>query len=62
MANRIELTQEELTALENLLEQELRNCLVELRHTDNIEYKELVRTNIAMLHRLTKALRTASPA
>ncbi|MEI7835609.1 MAG: hypothetical protein WCK05_04265 [Planctomycetota bacterium] len=56
MSHRIELTDDELAALEQLLEQELRTSLVELRHTSNIDYKERVRANIALLQRLTKAL------
>ena len=62
MSHRIELTEEEVAALEQLIEQELRTSLVELRHTSNIDYKEGVRTHVALLQRLSKALQAESVA
>lgn len=62
MSHRIELTDEELAALEELLEQELRTSLVELRHTSNIAYKERVRRNVGLLQRLASALHAESAA
>ncbi|MCY2929762.1 MAG: hypothetical protein NTV86_09770 [Planctomycetota bacterium] len=62
MSHKIELTDEELAALEQLLEQELRTSLVELRHTHNIDYKERVRHNVGLLQRLVNALHAESAA
>ncbi|MCY2927581.1 MAG: hypothetical protein NT031_19505 [Planctomycetota bacterium] len=62
MSHRIELTDEELAALEQLLEQELRTSLVELRHTSNIDYKERVRGHVALMQRLAKVLQAESVA
>lgn len=61
MPHKLELTEEESGVLEQLLEEEWRNELVELRRTDNAGYKEQIRHHVQLLEAMLRSLRAPQP-
>ena len=52
----INLTQDEIQLLKNLLDTYLEDLRVEIHATDNMEYKEMLRSRKAILLKMMEAL------
>ncbi len=56
MSLKLELTNEELDEFKILVEQDVRNSVFELSHTDAREYKELIKKRIRILEQIATKL------
>lgn len=56
----IELTKKELELIQGLIARELEETRTEIRHSVNLDYKELLRTREDQLHHIVDRIRTES--